>query len=173
MIRAAAILAALVAAGLLVAVAIDARRWEHARSRPPTLVGHLAERVLGTTDDVALRRAIAAFVTAEHTPFGFDNGANQARTRALAQGQLADVAWFAAGCQRLTRPVPRNRRRKESVQQSGAGLGPVVQLLQYRGLHVRGSVRPAAIRGGQPSPGVSVDPLLYPSTNSISRNCTD
>ena len=99
MIRAAAILAALVAAGLLVAVAIDARRWEHARSRPPTLVGHVAERVLGTTDDVALRRAIAAFVTAEHTPFGFDNGANQARTRALAQGQLADVASVASPSQ--------------------------------------------------------------------------
>jgi hypothetical protein len=94
-IRAATALASLAVAALLVAVAIDAGRWEHARSRPPTLVGHVAERLVGTTDDISLRRAIAAFVTAEHTPFGLDNGANQARTRALAQGQLADVATVA------------------------------------------------------------------------------
>jgi hypothetical protein len=96
-IRIAAALAALVAAGLLVGLAIDAGRWEHVRAkRPPTLVGHVAERVLGTTDDVALRRAIAGFVTAEHTPYGFDNGANQARVRVLAEGRLADVAAVAS-----------------------------------------------------------------------------
>src|SRR5262249_20245635 len=86
MIRVAAALVALLVAGLLVALAIDAGRWQPVRAqRPPTLVGHVAERVLGTTDDVALRRAIAAFVTAERTPYGFDNGANQARVRVLAQ----------------------------------------------------------------------------------------
>jgi hypothetical protein len=85
-------LAALVAAALLVGVCIDVGRWEHATSRPPTLVGHVAEGLLGTGDDVALRHAIAQFVAAENTPYGFDNGANQARVRALAQGVLADVA---------------------------------------------------------------------------------
>lgn len=96
-IRIAAALAALVAAGLFVALAIDAGRWEHVGThRPPTLVGHVAERVLGTTDDVALRRAIAAFLTAERTPYGFDNGATQSRVRVLAEGTLADVA-AAAG----------------------------------------------------------------------------
>ncbi|MFL5926795.1 MAG: hypothetical protein ACJ77E_07660 [Gaiellaceae bacterium] len=93
MIRVAAALAAVVAAGLLVAVAVDAGRWQHAQARrPSTLVGHVAERLLGTTDDIALRRAIAGFDTAEHTPYGFDNGANQARARVLAEGRLADVA---------------------------------------------------------------------------------
>jgi hypothetical protein len=100
MIRIGASLVALVVAGLLVALAIDAGRWEHVRAkRPPTLVGHVAERALGTTDDVALRHAIAAFVTAEHTPYGFDNGANRARVRVLAEGTLADVAAAASPAQ--------------------------------------------------------------------------
>lgn len=92
MIRAAAALAALVAAALLVGIAIDVGRWEHFTTHPPpTLVGGAAESLLGTRDDLALRRAIATFVNAERTPYGFDNGANQARVRALAQGVLADV----------------------------------------------------------------------------------
>jgi hypothetical protein len=99
-IRIAAALVALVVAGLLVALAIDAGRWKHVGAqRPPTLVGHVAERLLGTTDDVALRHAIGAFVTAERTPYGFDNGANQARVRVLAQGTLADVAAVASPVQ--------------------------------------------------------------------------
>jgi len=96
-IRVTAALAALVAAGLLVAIAIDTGRWQHVHARrPPTLVGHVAERLLGTTDDIALRRAIAGFVTAERTPYGFDNGATQARVRVLAEGRLADVAAVAS-----------------------------------------------------------------------------
>jgi hypothetical protein len=92
MIRAVAALAALVAAGLLVAISIDVGRWEHARGRPPTLVGHVAEGLLGTRTHLQLRKAVAAFVVAENTPYGYDNGATQARVRALAQGQLATVA---------------------------------------------------------------------------------
>jgi hypothetical protein len=55
--------------------------------------------LLGTSDDIALRRAIDRFVVAEHTPYGFDNGANQARVRALAQGNLADVVAVASARQ--------------------------------------------------------------------------
>ena len=92
MIRAAGAVAALVAAALVLGVFVDAGRWEHADGRPSTLVGHVAETLLGTSDDVALRRSIRRFVVAERTPYGFDNGANQARVRALAQSALADVA---------------------------------------------------------------------------------
>ena len=99
MIRAAAATAALVAATVLVAVFVDAGRWEHARTPPSTLAGHVAEDLLGTSDDVALRRAIDEFGTAERTPYGLDNGANQARVRALAQGTLADVAARAEASQ--------------------------------------------------------------------------
>jgi hypothetical protein len=91
-IRAAVAAAMLAAAALLLAIRVDAGRWQHVTAKkPPTLVGGAAESLLGTADDVALRNAIAQFVTAENTPYGFDNGANQARVRALAQGTLADV----------------------------------------------------------------------------------
>ena len=96
MIRAVVAAAALVLAAVLVALFVDVGRWEHVRTRPPTLVGRAAETLLGTSDDLALRHAIAAFVTAEQTPYGYDNGANQARVRALAQGTLADVVASAA-----------------------------------------------------------------------------
>jgi len=92
-IRVLGALAALVAAALLVGIAIDVGRWEHVTAHAPaTLVGGAAESLLGTRDDVALHHAIATFVNAENTPYGFDNGANQARVHALAQGVLADVA---------------------------------------------------------------------------------
>jgi len=91
-IRIAAATAALAAAGLLAAVWIDVGRWEHTDTRPPTLAGRIAENLLGTTDDLRLRAAIRGFEDAEATPYGFDNGATQARVRALAQGRLADVA---------------------------------------------------------------------------------
>ena len=97
MIRLAGALVALVAAGLLVGVAVDAGRWQHAldggRTNPPkTLVGGIAGQVLSTRDDIALRRAIRAFVRAEQTSYGFDNGQNQARAQAQAQALLATVA---------------------------------------------------------------------------------
>jgi len=96
-IRAFVALAALVAAGLLVAVAVDVGRWQHVHGPPPTLVGNVAEDLLGTRQHVALRRAVAAFEVAEATPYGYDNGATQARVRALAQGQLATLASSAQG----------------------------------------------------------------------------
>jgi hypothetical protein len=98
-IRVAVALAALLLAGLAVAVAIDVGRWEHARDRPPTIAGRVAENLLGTTDHVALRRAVRSFVAAESVPYGFDSGQAQARARALAEGRLADVASQAGGAQ--------------------------------------------------------------------------
>jgi hypothetical protein len=92
MIRAGLALLALIAAAVVLAVWIDVGRWEGATSRPHTLFGHVAENLLGTSDDIALRHAIETFVAAENTPYGYDNGATQSRVRALAQGVLADVA---------------------------------------------------------------------------------
>jgi hypothetical protein len=91
-IRVATATAALVVALALVALAVDVSRWRHAADRPPTLVGHVAESLLGTSDDVALHRAVAAFAVAEATPYGFDNGLTQTRVRVLAQAQLSQVA---------------------------------------------------------------------------------
>lgn len=92
MIRAGAALVLLVAAALLAAVAVDAGRWQNSHGeRPKTLVGGVAERVLGAGSDVALHSAVRRFVAAEKVPYGFDNGQEQARARALAQAQLSDV----------------------------------------------------------------------------------
>jgi hypothetical protein len=95
-IRSAVALLLLVAAGLVAAVAIDAGRWGDAHgNRPKTLVGGVAEHALGAGTDVAIRRAVRTFVAAERVPYGFDNGQAQARARAVAQAQLADVATTA------------------------------------------------------------------------------
>jgi hypothetical protein len=93
MIRTAGVLLLLVAAGLVAAVAVDVGRWEHSAGDRPktTLVGGVAEHLLGAGSDVALRRAVRGFVAAERVPYGFDNGQAQARARALAQAQLSDV----------------------------------------------------------------------------------
>jgi hypothetical protein len=91
-IRAALALLTVVAAAVAFALWIDVGRWEGATSPPHTLLGNVAEDLLGTRDDVALRRAIKTFIAAENTPYGFDNGATQTRVRALAQGEIADVA---------------------------------------------------------------------------------
>jgi hypothetical protein len=104
MIRALGALVALVVAGLLVAVAIDAGRWQDALRRdgaspPRTLVGGVAGNLLGTRDDIALRKAVRAFNHAESVPYGFDNGQAQGRAQAVAQSQLADVASAAAPAQ--------------------------------------------------------------------------
>jgi hypothetical protein len=95
-IRAALALLCIAAAAVVFALWIDAGRWEGATSTPHTLVGSVAEDLLGTRDDIALRRAIKTFINAENTPYGFDNGANQARVRALAQGSIADVVATAS-----------------------------------------------------------------------------
>ncbi len=92
MTRALVVGAAFAAAALLIALAIDAGRWEHASSRPPaTLLGGAAEYVLGTSNDVALGNAVRSFLRAERTPYGFDNGLRRSQVRAEAESTLATV----------------------------------------------------------------------------------
>ncbi len=91
-IRGLAAVALSLAAVVLVLLAVDVVRVRHASTRPHTLIGNVAEDVLGTRDDVALRQAVHAFEAAEATPYGFDNGQTQTRVRVLAQAQLAGVA---------------------------------------------------------------------------------
>jgi hypothetical protein len=93
MIRTFAAIAALGLALVVCALAVDVGRWRHVGDHAPaTLLGGSAERVLGTHDDVALRSGIRAFVRAERTPYGFDNGQTQTRVRAAAEAELAGVA---------------------------------------------------------------------------------
>jgi hypothetical protein len=95
-IRTAAAFLLLAAALLVAGVAVDAGRWGGSHGeRPKTLVGGVAQHLLGAGSDVALRSAVRTFVAAERVPYGFDNGQAQARARALAQAKLADVATAA------------------------------------------------------------------------------
>ena len=103
-------LAAAAAAGAVAAAlaASDVRSWDRALARGDAgfaetparaswaaeaqLPGDPARRILGVGDDLALRRAVQAFVAAEATPRGFENGARRARERSAAEAALADVA---------------------------------------------------------------------------------
>jgi hypothetical protein len=108
--RRAALLAAVVA-GLVAlfafAVVHDARSWRSAISRGDArfaqtgsahweanswLPGGPVRRLLGLENEVALRRAVVAFVVADHAGRGFDNGEHQARVRSAATVALAAVA---------------------------------------------------------------------------------
>jgi hypothetical protein len=98
-----AALAALVAVGL----AHDARSWRSAIARgdaryartatdarwnPRTwLPGDPAAQLLPVEREVALRRAVQAFVVAERTGNGFDNGETRARVRSAATVALSNV----------------------------------------------------------------------------------
>ena len=116
MIRVLAAVAALAAAAILIAIAVDVGRWEASGSRhPATLAGGTAERLLGTSDDVALRRAVLAFVAAERTPYGFDNGLQQARVRALAEAQLAGLAGHGFAAPGLAGKRPSSRASSRGV----------------------------------------------------------
>jgi hypothetical protein len=61
--------------------------WTPATALPFDAAG----RVVGLDDDIALRRAIRAFVIARRTGEGFDNGQVRALRRDAAQGALAEV----------------------------------------------------------------------------------
>lgn len=95
-------------AAVLALAAHDALSWRSALSRgderlavAPTnanwkaaalLPGDPARRLLALGDDLALRRAVHAFLVAEATPYSFDNGANQTRVRSGAEIVLSDLA---------------------------------------------------------------------------------
>ena len=65
----------------------------HARWRAATLLpGDPARALLALGDDLALRRAVRAYLVAEATPYGFDNGVNQTRVRSGAEIVLSDLA---------------------------------------------------------------------------------
>ena len=103
-------LAAAAAAGAVFAAlaASDVRAWDRALARGDArfattpvrarwaaearVPGDPARRLLGVGDDLALRRAVQAFVAAEAVPRGFDNGERRARARSAAEAALADVA---------------------------------------------------------------------------------
>jgi hypothetical protein len=48
--------------------------------------------VLDVADDLALRRAVAAFVAADGVGVGFDNGLARSRVRATAESRLSEIA---------------------------------------------------------------------------------
>jgi hypothetical protein len=58
----------------------------------PLLPGDPARALLQLGDDLALRRAVRAFLVAEATPRGFDNGVTQTRVRSGAEIVLSDLA---------------------------------------------------------------------------------
>jgi hypothetical protein len=72
-----------------------AARWRAA----PLLPGDPARRLLALDDDLALRRGVRAFLTAESTPRGFDGGATRARVRSTAEIVLADVTAHGSAAQ--------------------------------------------------------------------------
>jgi len=74
----------------------DARltsRPASAQWRASTLLpGDPTRSLLALDDDLALRRAVRAFLVAEATPRGFDNGVNQTSVRSRAEILLSDLA---------------------------------------------------------------------------------
>ena len=62
----------------------------------PLLPGDPARAFLALGDDLALRHAVRAFLVAEATPRGYDNGATQTRVRSGAEIVLADLAAHGA-----------------------------------------------------------------------------
>jgi hypothetical protein len=60
------------------------------------LPGDPIRRLLALDDDLALREALRAFLVAEATPRGFDNGEMKARVRAGAETALSDIAAHAS-----------------------------------------------------------------------------
>ncbi len=95
-------------AAILAVAAHDALSWRSALSRGDArlnsgsataqwrastlLPGDPTRTVLALGDDLALRRAVRAFLVAEATPRGFDNGVNQTRVRSGAEIVLSDLA---------------------------------------------------------------------------------
>lgn len=106
--RRVALACAAVAALVAVGLAHDAHSWQSAIARgdaryartatdarwsPVTwLPGDPAAQLLPVEREVALRRAVQAFLVAERTGNGFDNGETRARVRSAATVALSNVA---------------------------------------------------------------------------------
>lgn len=106
--RLAAVVVLVVLAAIAAAAAHDTLSWHAAldrgdkrlRSSPGAarwqastlLPGDPAKPLLGVGDDLALRRAVRAFLVADVLKRGFDNGVTQTRGRAGAEIVLSDVA---------------------------------------------------------------------------------
>jgi hypothetical protein len=108
-VRLAVSVALLAVAAVLAVAAHDVLSWRSAlaggdaRSTPapasPWLPADPARTLLALDDDLALRHAVHAFVVAQATPHGFDNGVTQTRVRAAAEVALSDVAAFGTPAQ--------------------------------------------------------------------------
>jgi hypothetical protein len=91
------IAAVLLCAAAVLGVAVhDVLAWRSTLAGTGTRAPHLlpgdpARSVLAIDDDLALRNAVQAFVAAEATPRGFDNGASRTRVRAAAEIVLSDI----------------------------------------------------------------------------------
>ncbi len=86
-------------------------------------------RCCGHTEKANRHRSRFSCMSCGHTEHADVNAAQVI----AARGVKADSLWRAAGCQPLTRPVPRNRRRKEKASDSpapehGAGSAPYAQV---------------------------------------------
>lgn len=107
-IRWTAVVVLVVLAALLAFAAHDALSWRsalrtgdarlasghtNAQWRASTLLpGDPTPSLLALGDDLALRRAVRAFLVAESTPRGYDNGVTQTRVRGGAELALSDLA---------------------------------------------------------------------------------
>ena len=91
-----AALAALCVAGavVLAVLAHDLLAWRSADTKPPAtwVPGDPVGSVFSLRDDLALRRAVRAYVVAKATKRGFDAGETQTRVRSAAEVRLSDVA---------------------------------------------------------------------------------
>jgi hypothetical protein len=65
----------------------------------PLLPGDPTRALLTLGDDLALRRAVRAFLVADATPRGFDNGVTQTRVRSGAEIVLSDLAAHGSAAQ--------------------------------------------------------------------------
>ena len=104
-IAAAAVLTAV--AVLAALLAADVGSWRHALAQgdavyavtparaawtPPTMLGDSAARLLGTTDDVKIRRALQLYAAALRIPHRLDTADVRQSLRAQAQNALAHVS---------------------------------------------------------------------------------
>jgi hypothetical protein len=111
-LRLAEVIVLVLLAAVLALAAHDALSWRSALARgdarlaagstsarwraAPILPGDPARALLTLGDDLELRRAVRAYLVAEATPRGYDNGVTQTSVRSQAEVLLADLAAHGA-----------------------------------------------------------------------------